>query len=218
MADCRCCVDRERKRHVTIAIGLAGSGEMAAVGGDEEHVSDHEVLQNDSVATVEDHYRRLDRESRRCVRHAQENSDVADRCRRVDCERKRHVIAISSAGSGEMAAVGGDKHVSDHEVLQNDSAATVRIADTFVAGPAERKETLDERHHRLDRERKRCVKDAKGNSNVTERTRCFNLQRRLQPVVVKPEKVCKFCNKFMLYKHESNGFCCGSGKLTSLDR
>ena len=34
---------------------------------------------------------------------------------------------------------------------------------------------------------------------------------------MKPEKVCKFCNKFMLYKHESNGFCCGSGKLTSLD-
>ena len=129
-----------------------------------------------SISTVEDCYRRLNRESKRRVRHAQENSDVADRRRCVDRERKCHVIAIDSAGSGEMAAVGGDEHVSDHEVFQNDSAATVRIADTFLADPAERKETLDERHHWLDRERKTCVKDAKGNSNVTERTRRFKSQ------------------------------------------
>ena len=71
-----------------------------------------------------------------------------------------------------------------------------------------------ERRRRLDCEKKRRARQCNPSS---ERSCRFNVERRLQPVVVKPEKLCKFCNKFLLYKHESNGFCCGSGKLTSLE-
>jgi hypothetical protein len=164
----------------------------------------------------------------------------------------------------EIAPIRADEDVVDHGSIQNDSAAAIRnagrnndVTDTSPADPEDRKETVDERRRRVDRERKSHVRQAEGNSDVAEhrrrldrerkrrvrqaegnndvaercrrldreRKRCalegrprhFNLQKRLEPVVVKPEKLCKYCNKFMLYKHETHGFCCRSGKLTSLE-
>ena len=82
-----------------------------------------------------------------------------------------------------------------------------------LADPAECEETVGDRCRRFDRERKRCGRQR----NPSSGRRRLNLDRRLEAVIVKPQKLCEFCNKFFLYNHESAGFCCGSGKLTSLD-
>ena len=72
-----------------------------------------------------------------------------------------HNSPITPAGIGETAAVSGNGGVADHELLQNDSAATIgnaqgisNVTDSSPADPAKRSETLDERHRRLDGERK----------------------------------------------------------------
>lgn len=177
---------------------------------------------------------------------------------------------IVPAGSDETAAaVRGNGDVADDEVLQNNTAAIIEkahgksdVTDSSPADPGKRNETIEDRHRRLDCERKRRVRHADRNSNLADRRRCLdrerkrrvrnaqgnsevidrirqldrerkqccrernpntsrrhvNFKKRLGPVNVKPATLCKYCNNnFLLYAHESAGFCCGKGTLTSLD-
>ena len=134
---------------------------------------------------------------------------VGDRCRRFDRERKKRARQCNSpADPAESKETVGDRCRRFDRERKKHARQCNSPADL-----AESEETVGDRCRRFDRERKRCGRQR----NPSSGRRRLNLDRRLEAVIVKPQKLCEFCNKFFLYNHESAGFCCGSGKLTSLD-
>ena len=228
---------RRRYRVVTDAakIGSAGSGETAAVRGN-GNITDHELLQNDNATTIgnghgnsdvtdssplglterdemlddssladsgkrsetiEDRHHQIDRERKMRLRHAHGSNEMADHHRRVDRERKRR----------ERNAQQGNRN-SD---LANERRRLDRERKRRLRKTQQGNRELIDRTRRLDCERQQRYRERNP-------TRQVNFQKRLKPVNVKPTKLCKYCNNnFLLYAHESAGFCCGMGTLTSLD-
>ena len=186
---------RRRYRVVTDAakIGLAGSGETAAVRGNGD-IADHELLQNDYATTIGNAHR---------------NSDVTDSSRHHPIDRERKMRLGHADGSNEMA----DRHRRfdrERKRRQRNSQQGNRNSD------------LANERRRLDRERKRRLRKAQqGNRELIDRSRRIhwerqqryrernpirqvNFQKRLKPVNVKPTKIYMYCNNnFLLYAHES---------------
>ena len=233
-------LDRTRKWHVRQA---QGNSDVADRHRRLDRENKRRVRHADENSDVADRCRRLDDEllqnvSAAMIGNVLGNNDATDsspldpaergetrdnRRRRVDRERKRR----------ERKAEQGNRN-SD---LANEERRRVdRERKRRKREAQQRNRELDNERRRVDRERKRRKKEAQqGNRELIDRThrldrerqqryrernptRQVNFQKRLKPVNVKPTKLCKYCdNNFLLYAHESAGFCCGMGTLTSLD-
>jgi hypothetical protein len=93
LEDCHCRLDREKKRLIMQCNVLEDPIESEETSGDCCCRLDRErkicVRHDEENRDVADQRRWLDRENKRRVRHAQGKSNVADRRRRLDRERKR---------------------------------------------------------------------------------------------------------------------------------
>ena len=160
-------------------------------------------MQNDSTAIIGDTHGKND-VSDTSAADPEDRKETVDECRRrLDREyRRRARQADENSNVAER-----------RRQVDRDRHRRARQCD-YVADPTESTETVGDRCRRLDRERKRRAEECNPSSG---RPRRFNLEKRLAPVFVKPDRLCKYCSKLWLYKHETDGMCCGSGKLCSLE-
>ena len=162
-------------------------------------------------------------------------TSIADLIRdHIVCLNCSHLITYLHLETGRFICKRGDALLSPVQRNKKVACALREVAKR------KRHETKAEQENR-NRERKRRKREAQqkeaqqGNTELIDRTdrlnrerqerhrernltRQANFQKRLKPVNVKPTKLCKYCDSnFLLYAHESAGFCCGMGTLTSLD-